>query len=96
MNDEEKKIYDQFMSGTITITLDDEMAQKARECFGFDEMHAEYEFIKNALEKQIPKKPYSIYFDNQVMLGECICGHKIAKVKYCPKCGQRIDWSDEK
>ena len=52
-----------------------------------------------ALEKQIPKRP-----DRSKNYGFCKCpeGHNIPKVcesgrmRYCPFCGQRIDWSDYK
>lgn len=58
-----------------------------------------------ALEKQIPKKPMTSY-DERVKENWCSCGvccfgfgWKRAvryKYKYCPDCGQKIDWeSDE-
>lgn len=51
---------------------------------------------KEALEKQIPKK---INSDNGFG-GRCpVCGYYVAKIiysskgyKYCPECGQAIDW----
>lgn len=58
--------------------------------------YCEVALALNALEKQIPKKPNSIYLDNKLICGECIiCGNRIAKVKYCPSCGQAVDWSDK-
>ena len=61
----------------------------------------------NALEKQIPKKPTyegdgyapdgTFVFDEWI----CPCCEKRYEVDYddydyCPNCGQKIDWSDEK
>ena len=45
-----------------------------------------------ALEKQIPKKP--IINKRKI---QCINGHNqpVQHYKYCPMCGQLMDWSDE-
>ena len=56
----------------------------------------------NALEKQIPKKPM-ISYDERVKENWCSCGvcsfgfgwKRTVHYKYCPDCGQKIDWSDE-
>lgn len=59
-----------------------------------------------ALEKQIPKKPIKKERSGIVY---CVCGNFIGykppinralengkiPFKYCPNCGQKIDWSDE-
>ena len=52
-----------------------------------------------ALEKQIPKKPR----ETRCALMCASCGHKITEKgckklnrSYCKKCGQAIDWSDDK
>lgn len=54
-----------------------------------------------ALEKQIPKKlvraepdfPYNIFAAQKCAnCGNPIIGNKI--YKYCPECGQKIDWGD--
>ena len=62
--------------------------------------------VINALEKQIPKKPY-IQQDNRnndcmecpfcdSFIGyECDCRDEHYQIGYCPNCGQAIDWSDE-
>lgn len=50
-----------------------------------------------ALEKQIPKKPYRITNDiihcsvctNPIRLGEKFCDN------FCDACGQAIDWSED-
>ncbi len=55
-----------------------------------------------ALEKQIPKKPM-ISYDERVKENWCSCGvcafgfgwKRTIHYKYCPDCGQAIDWSDE-
>lgn len=48
------------------------------------------------LEKQIPKKPYDIasYYYTGEKNGTCsICrGHVQGSEKYCPYCGQKLDW----
>ena len=52
-----------------------------------------------ALERQIPKKPVSVTISgiSRYKSGACECGTAIAMVyKYCPNCGQAIDWSEEK
>ena len=59
----------------------------------------------NALEKQIPKKVKI----EQWIYTKCDCGFEFSKhhgdgyysiplenkTKYCPNCGQKLDWSDE-
>lgn len=49
-----------------------------------------FDDIISLLKKQIPKK-----FDR--WSSKCGCGHFINNwsIKYCPFCGQRIDWGDE-
>lgn len=55
-----------------------------------------------ALEKQIPKKPM-ISYDERVKENWCSCSvcvfgfgwKRTIHYKYCPNCGQKIDWSDE-
>lgn len=56
-----------------------------------------------ALKKQIPKKPkVKTTFNSGFQTHECPnCGNEfgfcrgIKYSKYCPKCGQRLDWGDE-
>ena len=58
--------------------------------------------IKEALKKQIPKKPDIIgdgYDDNGNLIYDtwiCPCCEKQYELdyKFCPKCGQALDWSD--
>ena len=60
------------------------------------------EIAINALEKQIPKKPM-ISYDERVKENWCSCGvcafgfgwKRTIHYKYCPDCGQKLDWSDE-
>lgn len=49
---------------------------------------------KNAIEKQIPKKPVGVDFD---MVGCVSCKMVVVKTKdnYCPHCGQKQDWSED-
>ena len=56
----------------------------------------------NALEKQIPIKPM-ISYDERVKENWCSCGvccsgfgrKRTIHYKYCPDCGQKLDWIDE-
>lgn len=52
-----------------------------------------FENAISALEKQISKKPI---MDNRKRI-QCLNGHNqpTQHYKYCPMCGQKIDWSDE-
>ena len=55
------------------------------------------EKAKEALEKQIPKKPkiLKVHDISEYKYGDCECGeHIIDDEKYCSKCGQALDWSD--
>lgn len=51
-----------------------------------------------ALDKQIPKKPEMKY--TQLTSRWCYCGtylgFKWDEFKYCPTCGQAIDWSEDR
>ena len=62
-----------------------------------------------ALEKQIPKKPVEIINDNECQIGariipkgaiaqKCpVCDSFTSRsCNYCQKCGQALDWSEEK
>lgn len=74
-----------------------------------DEEHkAAKEIAIKALEKQIPKAPETIIHSEDVKIGTVTmkAGTKIYKCfdcksfvlrshKYCPECGQALDWSDE-
>lgn len=57
-------------------------------------------FIKNALEKQIPKKPYKRQNDYYCTVCRRYLGdkmelkHACLQPEYCPHCGQALDWSD--
>ena len=63
------------------------------------------EMAMEALEKQIPKKPYlegDGYADGYLVYDTWICPHceKHYEVDYddydyCPNCGQKIDWSEQ-
>ena len=60
------------------------------------------EMAINALEKQIPIKPM-ISYDERVKENWCSCGvccsgfgwKRTIHYKYCPDCGQKLDWSEE-
>ena len=54
-----------------------------------------YGLVKEALEKQIPKKPdggYDIFYGEDAKLCP-VCGDPNPNT-YCGTCGQRLDWSD--
>lgn len=54
------------------------------------------------VEKQIPKKPM-ISYDERVKENWCSCSvcafgfgwKRTVHYKYCPDCGQKLDWDDE-
>ena len=63
----------------------------------------ECEFVKNAVAKQIPKKPTNYTKEYDDLLGMdyiqqyCDCGNKIyRRQSYCEDCGQKIDWNLDK
>ena len=58
------------------------------------------EIAIQALEKQMPKKPHKNFEKFSGVW--CSCGkylgkgYFVDKPIYCPDCGQKLDWSDEK
>ena len=59
------------------------------------------EAVVSALSKQIPKKPKLAYYESEFVNYHCTyCGEAQGKKvnkrwqKYCPHCGQALDWSD--
>lgn len=68
-------------------------------CKHTDEKPCAVQMAREAMEKQIPKKPsgtLTISGISRYKSGNCGCGTAIAMVyKYCPNCGQSIDWSGE-
>lgn len=66
----------------------------------------DFKVFKKAIQKQFPKKPKLVKhalapFDDSDMYQCCTCNHFIAnasyeypKIKYCPNCGQAIDWEE--
>lgn len=57
-----------------------------------EEKWKHYEYAAKALKKQIPLKPTTFGKD----LFDCaFCGRVLEKHShnYCPKCGQKLDWS---
>ena len=77
-------------------------------CEEGSEKHTDYVVMKQALEKQMPKKPiFNHNLSDTLSVFHCECGNTI-KVShdigimdnnnapnYCSKCGCRFDWSDE-
>ena len=59
----------------------------------------EYCVLEELVEKATPKKSLNVFkllidlFD----AGDCpICGYELnSGFKYCPRCGQALDWSEE-
>lgn len=52
--------------------------------------------ILKAAKKQIPKKPgKDVWGKNHCPMWPCVCDFGTAyRPKYCPQCGQALDWSD--
>lgn len=50
--------------------------------------------LVEALEKQTPKKPNTEYADEFVCptCGEITEDYDVTTIKYCPECGQRLEW----
>lgn len=83
------------------IDYDEMTPQKALEMLNDVEFSEKYQgkqeytdmllFCKEALEKQIPKKP--IINKRKI---QCVNGHNqpVQHYKYCPMCGQLMDWSE--
>ena len=61
------------------------------------ENRAFWKTVKEALEKQMPKKPnYIRMIRESIKVGACpICNAGCSYVmSYCENCGQALDWSD--
>lgn len=56
------------------------------------ELEEDMNIMISAMEKQVPKKP-----TDRCMYKECpACGEvEIEFCKYCPSCGQKLDWRNE-
>lgn len=67
-----------------------------------------FKIIENAVEKQMPKKPLVIKYDEDVKLGAVTwragvpvyqCSHCNSFISrsndFCSKCGQALNWSDK-
>lgn len=63
--------------------------------FGYVVSEEAVKMAIQALEKQIPKKPYFTE-DKEFALCPCCNGKGLFNMqKYCDNCGQKFDWSDE-
>lgn len=67
--------------------------------FGIDRIKAALDKAIEATEKQIPKKPSGALTTSGISRyksGVCKCGTAIVMAyKYCPSCGQAIDWEEK-
>ncbi len=59
----------------------------------FDDISSAFDMAIAALEKQIPEKPQ--YTEDKIF-AICKCNGKglVNGWKFCPECGQAIDWSE--
>ena len=65
----------------------------------YEEHKKAFETALTVLEKQIPKKPNMIGFEPNKLISSVhyscpICDRLLSRYKYCPDCGQALDWSD--
>ena len=83
----------------------------SEECGKIDTCRGEYKecaeaVVIKSLEKQIPKKPTrtngGLSIAKKDFYTKCqLCNHNIpgvvrdARMRFCPFCGQKIDWSDD-
>lgn len=54
---------------------------------------------KEAIEKQIPMQIKEVHIDEYICPAcgaENLCDQGIVQDKFCPNCGQALDWRDEK
>lgn len=61
-----------------------------------DTPHGAWEHIDRLIEKDTPLKPSEKwrYRGYGEMIGACIrCGATVS-MRFCPACGQRVDWSE--
>lgn len=54
-----------------------------------------YSFDIDELIKLLPRTPYSSNYDHEDSLCPNCCAHMIYNFEYCPKCGQKLDWSEK-
>lgn len=74
-----------------------------REDSGLDDYFDMVETAEIALEKQVGKKPKFLHMLSDTLFKtRCDCGYVFTadinyakNIKYCPYCGQKLDWSDE-
>ena len=96
MKVDKEKILKQFEGGEIKIDLTEEQEKQLYDSQLFKQSRAEYEFIKTALEKQIPKKPlwgYTCKANNTSWRSCPVCHARQHNThKFCSQCGQALDW----
>ena len=63
---------------------------------GFKIIAKAYDLAIEALEKQIPKKPYDTVHCPLCKIEVELQPIDVEQVTYCLHCGQAIDWSDDK
>lgn len=76
-----------------------EITDECRSCCGDGCKDCRTHYVKEALEKQIPKKIVKVYipfWEYQCPNANCdILFARRASYEHCPGCGQAIDWSDD-
>ena len=74
--------------------------EDVRAVVGGDEEHLAMKCAVEALEKQIPKKPKVSFQSEFYWCPDCECAIKMRiekktkNIRYCPFCGQALDWSE--
>lgn len=86
------KIEETIQTSRIIYSADIECLCNQKRYNEAKQLEEDMNIMISAMEKQVPKKP-----TDRCMYKECPnCGEvEIQFCKYCPSCGQKLDWSDE-
>lgn len=97
-----ESVYPKIVDGTLTFNLNltaEELAE-FRKAIGADKLKSERQIILDALARQMLRKPIRVVYPHTTITShhECFeCAERVCNGwKYCPECGQAIDWKGDK